>query len=66
MLIKTLRYSQIKDFGNGYRRPAMLQTDSPLYQGYKSVMLFDGIKPRQLEDQIFSLDYMDKVGELRE
>lgn len=66
MLIKTLRYSQIKDFGNGYQRPAVLQTDSPLYQGYKSVMLFDGIKPRELADNIFSLDYMDKVGELRE
>lgn len=66
MLIKTLRYSQIKDFGNGYLRPAVLQTDSPLYKGYKSVMLFDGIKPRELQDQVFSLDYMDKVGELRE
>ncbi|CAN8142331.1 Outer membrane lipoprotein-sorting protein [uncultured Thiomicrorhabdus sp.] len=66
MLIKTLHYSKIKDFGNGYQRPAVLQTDSPLYQGYKSVMLFDGIKPRELQEQVFSLDYMDKVGELRE
>ncbi|MBO1923270.1 outer membrane lipoprotein-sorting protein [Thiomicrorhabdus sp. 6S3-12] len=66
MLIKTLHYSKIKDFGNGYIRPAMLETDSPLYKGYKSVMLFDGIKPREFNDEVFSLNYMDKAGELRE
>ncbi|QKI90045.1 outer membrane lipoprotein-sorting protein [Thiomicrorhabdus xiamenensis] len=66
MLIKTLHYSKIKDFGNGYIRPAMLETDSPLYKGYKSVMLFDGIQPREFNDEVFSLNYMNKVGELRE
>ena len=66
MLIKTLHYSKIKDFGNGYIRPAMLETDSPLYKGFKSVMLFDGIKPREFSEEVFSLGYMSKVGELRE
>ena len=66
MLIKTLHYSKIKDFGNGYIRPAMLETDSPLYKGYKSVMLFDGIKPRALSEEVFTLGYMSKIGELRE
>ncbi|MEA3404834.1 MAG: outer membrane lipoprotein-sorting protein [Pseudomonadota bacterium] len=66
MLIKTLRYSKIKDFGNGYIRPAMLETDSPLYQGFKSVMLFDGIKARQFNEEVFTLGYMSKIGELRE
>ncbi len=66
MLIKTLNYSQLKDFGNGYIRPAMLQTDSPLYKGFKSVMLFDGIKPKTLNDEVFTLDYLPKIGELRE
>lgn len=65
MLIKTLHYSKLKDFGNGIIRPAMLETDSPLYKGYKSVMLFDGIKERQFKDEVFSLNYMSKVGELR-
>lgn len=66
MLIKTLHYSKIKDFGHGYIRPAMLETDSPLYKDYKSVMLFDGIQPRELKDEVFSLGYMDKIGELRQ
>jgi len=66
MLIKTLHYSKIKDFGNGYIRPAMLETDSPLYKGFKSVMLFDGIKPRTFNEEVFTLGYMSKIGELRE
>ena len=66
MLIKTLHYSQMKDFGNGYIRPAKLETDSPLYKGYTSIMLFDGIKARELNDEVFSLGYMSKVGDLRQ
>jgi len=66
LLIKTLNYSKIKDFGDGIIRPSMLETDSPLYKGYKSVMLFDGIKQRQFDDEVFSLNYMSKVGELRQ
>ena len=65
MLIKTLRYSKLKDFGNGLKRPAMLETDSPLHKGYKSVMLFDGIKERKFNDEVFTLNYMSRVGELR-
>ena len=66
LLIKTLHYSKLKDFGNGIIRPAMLETDSPLYKGYKSVMLFDGIKERNFNDEVFTLNYMSKVGELRQ
>ncbi len=66
LLIKTLHYSKIKDFGNGIVRPAMLETDSPLHKGYKSVMLFSGVKPRDFSDEVFSLSFMSKVGELRE
>jgi outer membrane lipoprotein-sorting protein len=66
MLIKTLHYSKIKDFGNGIVRPSMLETDSPLYKGYKSVMLFDGIRERDFSDEVFTLNYMSRVGELRE
>lgn len=65
LLIKTLHYSKIKDFGNGIVRPSMLETDSPLYKGYKSVMLFSGVEPRDFADEVFSLSYMPKVGELR-
>ncbi len=66
LLIKTLRYSKIKDFGNGIERPAMLETDSPLHEGYKSVMLFDGIRERDFSDEVFTLNYMSQVGELRQ
>ena len=65
LLIKTLHYSKVKDFGKGIVRPSMLETDSPLYKGYKSVMLFDGIKARSFNDEVFTLNYMSKVGELR-
>jgi outer membrane lipoprotein-sorting protein len=66
MLIKTLRYSDMKDFGNGIKRPAQLQTDSPLFKGHRSVMLFSGIKPREFSDEVFSLNFLPRVGELRQ
>lgn len=65
MLIKTLHYSDIQDFGNGLVRPAKLETDSPLYKGYKSVMLFAKIKPRELADEVFTLNYLSKIDDLR-
>lgn len=65
MLIKTLRYSQMKDFGDGRLRPSLLETDSPLYQGYKSIMIYASIKARDLPDEVFSLNYMGRVDDLR-
>ena len=65
MLIKTLQYSKIKDFGDGLVRPSMLETNSPLYKGYRSVMLFAKIKKREVSDEVFTLNYMSKVDELR-
>ena len=65
MLIKRLRYSEIKDFGDGIRRPSMLETDSPLYKGYKAVMLFAKVQARDFPDEVFTLNYMPKVKELR-
>jgi outer membrane lipoprotein-sorting protein len=65
MLIKTLRYRDIKDFGDGVRRPAVLETDSPLYRGYKAVMIFANIKRRSFRDEVFTLNYMPRIKELR-
>lgn len=65
MLIKTLTYSRITDFGDGIVRPGMLETTSPLQQGYRSVMLFSGIARREFPDEVFTLSYLPKVGELR-
>jgi len=65
MLIKSLHYSKIKDFGDGLVRPSMLETNSPLYKGYKSVMLFAKIKKRDVPDEVFTLNYLSKIDELR-
>ena len=65
MLIKNLRYSKIKDFGDGLVRPSMLETDSPLFKNYKSVMLFAKIKAKEVSDEVFTLNYLSKIDELR-
>jgi hypothetical protein len=65
LLIKTLHFKDMKDFGGGLRRPATMETDSPLHKGYKSVMLYGSIKARTLSDEIFTLDYLPRAGELR-
>ena len=65
MLIKTLYYKKIKDFGGDLSRPSVLETDSPLYKGYKSVMLYAKIKKKKLADEVFSLNYLPRVNELR-
>jgi hypothetical protein len=65
LLIKTLHYSEMKDFGDGLVRPSVLETDSPLYKGYKSVMIFAGITRRELADEIFTLNSLPRMEELR-
>lgn len=65
MLIKTLHYSDIKDFGDSLKRPARLETDSPLFKGYKSVMLFAKIQNREFADEVFTLNYLSRINELR-
>lgn len=65
MLIKTLYFKEIKDFGNGIVRPAVTETDSPLHKGYKSIMIFAKLKKRDLADEVFTLNYMSRVGDLR-
>lgn len=65
MLIKTLHYSEIKDFGDGIIRPSVLETDSPLNKGYRSVMVFAKVEKRELADEVFTLNYLSKVDELR-
>jgi outer membrane lipoprotein-sorting protein len=65
LLLKTLHFKNVKDFGGGIRRPATIETDSPLYKGYKSVMLWSGIKKASFRDEIFTLNYLPRVQELR-
>ncbi|MCD6584773.1 MAG: outer membrane lipoprotein-sorting protein [Desulfobacteraceae bacterium] len=65
MLIKTLYYKDIKEFGDGLVRPSVLETDSPLYKGYKSVMIYAKITKKEFADEIFTLNYLPRVDELR-
>ncbi|MBP1730810.1 MAG: hypothetical protein H6Q55_1239 [Deltaproteobacteria bacterium] len=65
MLIKTLYFSEVKDFGGGIVRPANLETDSPLYKGYKSVMAYAKINKKDFKDEVFTLTFMPKLDSLR-
>jgi outer membrane lipoprotein-sorting protein len=64
MLIKTLYFKGMKDFGGGIVRPAIIETDSPLYKGYKSVMIFAKIAKREFPDEVFTLTFMPNVESL--
>ena len=65
MLIKTLYFKKITDFGNGLVRPAVVETDSPLHKGYKSIMVFVRMKKRDLPDEAFTLNFLSRVENLR-
>ncbi|MCP4295544.1 MAG: outer membrane lipoprotein-sorting protein [Proteobacteria bacterium] len=65
VLIKTIYFKKITDFGQGIKRPAIVETDSPLYKGYKSIIVFAKIKPRKLSPEVFTTDYMSRIETLR-
>lgn len=65
MLIKTLYFKEVKEFGGGIKRPAVIETDSPLYKGYKSIMIFAGVKKRDFKDEVFTLTFMPSLESLR-
>jgi len=65
MLIKTLTYKNIKKFAPGIVRPAVVETVSPFYKGYKSIMVYGKITPKSFANEVFTLDNISKVGTLR-
>jgi len=65
MLIKTIYFKEVKDFGEGIVRPSVIETDSPLYKNYKSVIIFAGIKKREVSDEVFTLTFMPNIESLR-
>jgi outer membrane lipoprotein-sorting protein len=65
MLIKTLYFKEVKDFGGGIVRPSVIETDSPLYKGYKSIMIFAKIKQKDFKDEVFTLTFMPNIESLR-
>ncbi|MBN2426213.1 MAG: outer membrane lipoprotein-sorting protein, partial [Calditrichaceae bacterium] len=64
-LIKTLEFKDIKNFGDGILRPAVIETSSPLYKGYRSLMIYSKMKLRQFPDEVFTLEYLSRLEELR-
>lgn len=65
MLIKTLYYKESKDFGDNIIRPAVVETESPMYKGYKSVMIYGKISPKEFADEAFTLENLSKASDLR-
>jgi hypothetical protein len=66
MLIKTLHFKKMTDFGGGFVRPAIVETDSPLHKGYLSVMIFARMKARDFSDEVFTLNYLPRIETLRQ
>jgi hypothetical protein len=65
MLIKTIYFKDVKDFGGGIARPSVIETDSPLYKGYKSVIIFAKVKAKDFKDEAFTLTFMPNLESLR-
>jgi len=65
LLIKTIYFRDVKDFGGGITRPAVIETDSPLYKGYKSVMIFAKVKAKDFRDEVFTLTFLPNIESLR-
>ena len=64
-LIKTLEFKDVKNFGDDIMRPAVIETSSPLYKGYRSLMIYSGMKSRKFPDEVFTLEYLSRLSELR-
>ena len=65
MLIKTLEFKHDKNFGGGLVRPSVIETYSPLYKGFRSLMVYQTIKKREFPDEVFTLNYMARLGNLK-
>lgn len=65
MLIKTLYYKKIKDFGSGIVRPSVVETISPFYKNYKSIMIYGKITTKKFASEAFTINNINKVNDLR-
>jgi hypothetical protein len=65
MLIKTIHFKSIINFGGGIIRPSVIETDSPLYKGYQSIMIFSKIRKRSAGNEVFTLTFMPRAESLR-
>lgn len=65
LLIKTLYFKEMKPFDDEIRRPSVIETDSPLYKDYRSIMVYARIKKRVVSDEVFTLEFLPKVETIR-
>lgn len=65
ILLKTLHFKENKAFDGGLVRPSVIETDSPLHKGYRSIMIFAKVKAMNLKDEVFTLTFMSKLESLR-
>jgi hypothetical protein len=65
LLIKTLYFKERKSF-EGTLRPSVIETDSPLYKGYQSILAYANVKKRIVADEVFTLEFLAKVDTLRQ
>jgi hypothetical protein len=64
ILIKTLYLKEIKPF-EGVLRPSIIETDSPLYKGYKSIIAYANVKKKIVADEVFTLEFLGKIESIR-
>ena len=65
ILLKTLHFKEVKAYVDNIIRPSVIETNSPLHKGYKSIMIFVKVKPMKLKDEVFTLTFMSKLESLR-
>jgi outer membrane lipoprotein-sorting protein len=65
LLIKTLYFKERKPFDDGVPRPSIIETDSPLYKGYQSVLAYARMKKRVVPDEVFTFEFLPKIDTLR-
>jgi hypothetical protein len=65
LLIKTLYFKEMKPFDEGILRPSLIETDSPLYKGYQSILAYANVKKRIVPDEVFTLEFLSKVETIR-
>ena len=65
LLIKTLYFKERKPFDDGVMRPSIIETDSPLYKGYQSILAYARVKKRIVPDEVFTLEFLSKIDTLR-
>jgi hypothetical protein len=65
LLIKTLHFKEIKPFDEGTLRPSVIETDSPLYKGYQSILVYANVKKRIVPDEVFTLEFLPRIETIR-